>query len=271
MAACAPELQTDGTGGMGGAGGTGGTGGTGGMPPQCTTADQCPDTPECRIGGSCDEGTCKWTTENLPGTAVGAQVYGDCKQRECDASGVITQADDPDDVYEWGNLCYKNACNAWETPVPESGKQCPTKWGKAGLCTDQFECDECTLDAHCPGGKCTPDGRCVPLHCANGSLDAANGETDVDCGGPCVPCAAGLKCNQRADCEGEGSCGGSPKTCQPPSCNDTFKNGNETDLDCGGSCADDVANPKRCTQGQGCLFPDDCSAGLSCKAGTCQP
>jgi len=257
----------------GGTGGKdGGTDGTGGMAPQCTTVDQCPDTPECRIGGSCNEGTCEWTTENLPGTPVGTQIYGDCKRRECNASGVITEnALDDADVYEWGNPCYKNGCNAWEMPEPESGKQCTTDWGKTGgVCADNFGCIECSVDAHCPGAKCTSIGKCVALHCANGAIDMADGETDVDCGGPCAPCKVGSKCVQRSDCEGEGACTGSPKICQAPACDDTFKNGNETDLNCGGSCAEDVANPKRCSEGQGCLFPSDCQAGLLCKSGTCQ-
>ncbi|TKD02196.1 hypothetical protein [Polyangium fumosum] len=262
-------------GGSGGKdGGTDGTGGTGGMQPQCTTVDQCPDTPECRIGGSCDEGACSWTTQNLPGTPVGAQIYGDCKRRECNAAGVITQADDPDDKYDWKSPCYVDDCNAWNSPKADPGKACETAWGKAGLCTDQFQCRECTLDAHCPGAKCASNGQCVPLLCGNGILDAANGETDVDCGGnTCAPCALGmnLKCNQRSDCEMEGNCSGNPKVCVAPLCNDSFPNGNETDTDCGGSCAEDVANPKRCSVDQGCLVPNDCAAGLSCKAGKCTP
>ncbi|MDC0742378.1 hypothetical protein [Polyangium mundeleinium] len=264
------DTSEDNDGGSGGK--DGGTDGTGGMPPQCMTVDQCPDSPECRIGGSCNEGVCEWTTENLPGTPVGAQIYGDCKRRECNALGVITQAEDPDDKYDWANPCYVDDCNAGNSPTADSGKPCTTEWGKTGLCTDQFQCRECTLDAHCPGAKCAPNGQCVPLHCANGVLDMANEETDIDCGGAaCAPCAVGLKCSQRSDCEGEGQCIGSPKTCQLPTCEDTFKNGNETDVNCGGSCAEDVANPKRCSDGQGCLVPNDCATGLSCKAGICKP
>lgn len=42
--------------------------------------------------------------------------------------------------------------------------------------------------------------------CFNGQLDAALGETDVDCGGPrCGPCEVGLKCRQQSDCAGGSS------------------------------------------------------------------
>ncbi|MDC0742381.1 hypothetical protein [Polyangium mundeleinium] len=270
-AACAPELQTDGTGGTGGAGaagGMGGTGGTGGL--ECTSAADCADN-ECKVGPSCNAGVCEWTTVNMPGTPVGAQIYGDCKVRECDATGNVTETEIDGDFYDFVDPCYQDGCSAGASPQPDPGKQCTTKWGKVGLCGDAFNCIECAVDADCSGYKCTSIGRCVPLHCLNGVFDSPSGETDIDCGGPCTPCAAGLKCNQRSDCEGEGLCIGSPKVCQVPTCSDAVQNGNETDSDCGGNCAEDVADPKRCSEGQGCLFPNDCAAGLSCKSGTCQP
>ena len=47
-----------------------------------------------------------------------------------------------------------------------------------------------------------------------------------------------------------------------PTCTDTTRNGQETDIDCGASC------PSRCTQGQRCIGPDDCDSAV-CLAGTC--
>ena len=41
----------------------------------------------------------------------------------------------------------------------------------------------------------------------------------------------------------------------PPPCQDTVQNGNETDIDCGGSC------PAKCAQGQKCLDNVDCITG----------
>ncbi|MDI1481666.1 hypothetical protein [Polyangium sp. y55x31] len=270
-AACAPELTASGgAGGTGGTGGGGGTGGTGGAP-ECTTADDCPEN-ECRTGGACQAATCKWQSVTMPGAPVGAQVYGDCKQRECDASGAITQAASLADVYAWGNACFKDACEAWLNPQPDPGRVCMTKWTRPGLCDQSLRCVECTSDSDCAESVCAmPMGKCIPDHCMNGVLDAPAFETDLDCGGPCLPCAPGQKCVQRVDCEGEGTCQGSPKVCMAPTCNDLIKNGDETGPDCGGSCAQDMASPKKCGDGQGCLFPDDCQAGLSCKSGTCQP
>ncbi|MDC3957213.1 hypothetical protein [Polyangium jinanense] len=269
-AACAPKLVAPGgNGGAGGAGGISGPGGTGGMP-ECSTQADCPDT-ECRIGGSCNAGTCDYTTAIMPGTPVGAQVYGDCKQRECDASGAVTQVDTPADVYKWAaDSCRKDDCEAWLNPQPASGA-CMTKWDRPGICDDSFNCIECTKNEDCAGLLCDPSiGMCVPFLCGNGSYEAGNGETDIDCGGSCAPCAVGLKCNSQSDCEGRGACVGSPKTCQAPACNDGFHNGDETSTDCGGACAQDMASPKKCPQGQGCLVANDCQAGLSCISGTCQ-
>jgi hypothetical protein len=48
--------------------------------------------------------------------------------------------------------------------------------------------------------------------------------------------------------------------CQP-ACNDNIKNGDETDVDCGGSCGP-------CAVGLGCAVPGDCASG-TCVGGTC--
>jgi hypothetical protein len=47
------------------------------------------------------------------------------------------------------------------------------------------------------------------------------------------------------------------------SCTDGTKNGDETDLDCGGSCG-------ACVEGKACEVANDCSAG-TCFSGTCAP
>jgi hypothetical protein len=40
----------------------------------------------------------------------------------------------------------------------------------------------------------------------------------------------------------------------PPPCQDTVRNNDETDIDCGGSC------PAKCTEGQGCNINEDCQS-----------
>ena len=60
-----------------------------------------------------------------------------------------------------------------------------------------------------------------------------NGETGVDCGGPCKSCPS---CRDLMQNEGEEGidCGGPCLPC--PSCHDGIQNGNETGIDCGGPC-----------------------------------
>src|SRR5207247_5345292 len=47
----------------------------------------------------------------------------------------------------------------------------------------------------------------------------------------------------------------------PPRCDDGFRDGDETDVDCGGTCA-------ACADGLGCLHGGDCRS-RSCVAGAC--
>src|SRR5262249_51347579 len=68
-------------------------------------------------------------------------------------------------------------------------------------------------------------------------------ETDVDCGGSCVPCPLGKVRVKATDC-GDGSCQSGVCTaagacdtilsCGQVNCHDTTRNGLETDVDCGG-------------------------------------
>ena len=88
-----------------------------------------------------------------------------------------------------------------------------------------------------------------------------NGETDVDCGGPCLGCPTGSTCTLGSDCQ-NGVCGGN-QICQVPSCSDTVRNGAETGTDCGGP----QCNP--CPGTEPCTVPADCVSGV-CQGGICQ-
>src|SRR5204863_357501 len=84
----------------------------------------------------------------------------------------------------------------------------------------------------------------------------------VDCGGSCAAkCATGKTCGVAGDCQ-SGVCTGG--ICQAPSCNDTVKNGTETDVDGGGSCGP----AKKCGNGKACGVAGDCQSGV-CSGGVC--
>lgn len=97
-----------------------------------------------------------------------------------------------------------------------------------------------------------------PRTCRDGM---ANGqETDQDCGGPCLRCAGGKRCQVNHDCQSKLCIA---TTCTEPTCGDGVKNGDETDLDCGGSCA-------KCARGSFCHGSLDCGSERCALSGRCE-
>jgi len=97
--------------------------------------------------------------------------------------------------------------------------------------------------------------------CDNGILDGD--ETDVDCGGSCSDqCGTGQGCGGGEDCQ-SGQCG-ADMTCEDaPTCDDGVIGGDETDVDCGGSCPP-------CDDGEVCQLPGDCTSQI-CVGDVCVP
>ncbi len=97
-------------------------------------------------------------------------------------------------------------------------------------------------------------------------------EIGVDCGAVCAAkppadrvgsgrCARYQACETSDDCETTDSC--VMRVCMQPACNDNLKNGNETDVDCGGSpCGG-------CGIGKACSGSTNCGNGLLCDMGKC--
>jgi streptogramin lyase len=184
---------------------------------------------ECRSASECQSKIC-----SAPGGDAGAST---CQAATC-----------TDDV-ENGN----------ETAVDCGGPTCPH-------CADGLSC---TAASDCQSGFCTPStapvgaSTCQTPTCSDGFKNGT--ETDVDCGGSTCPhCATGLSCHGGTDCQ-SGFCtltGGAGLTCQAPTCSDGFKNGDETDVDCGGP----ACSP--CLTGKKCTAPSDCEFGV-CKSNVC--
>lgn len=111
------------------------------------------------------------------------------------------------------------------------------------------------------GSGGAPGGTAGIAGCVNSERDGF--ESDIDCGGPlCIPCIDGKKCASDSDCQ-SGDCSGDPPQCRTPTCTDSYWNGNETDIDCGGFCS------ARCSANQHCLQHSDC-VSLVCKLEVCQ-
>jgi hypothetical protein len=154
-------------------------------------------------------------------------------------------------------LCYY----ANETPAGQdmSAAQCVVNGVKDGSETD-VDCGggcapcavglSCGAGSDCASGFCGANQSCAADGCHDGVKDGS--ETDIDCGGgTCDGCVVGKSCGGDADCASM-SCDPVAKTCTSAQCSDGVKNGNETDLDCGGG----VCAP--CTLDQGCAAGRDC-------------
>ena len=104
----------------------------------------------------------------------------------------------------------------------------------------------------------------VTAGCSDG---VKNGdETDIDCGGSCSACAIGKMCKLPGDCASALCTAGLCATSMSASFSDGKLDGDETDVDCGGSCPA-CADGKMCKVAMDCLHAD-CRAGM-CLAPSC--
>merc|ERR1719197_2333462 len=125
--------------------------------------------------------------------------------------------------------------------------------------------EACGSVGHCSSNICTGAGLCASSATCTDSAQN-QGETDVDCGGPCgTKCAISQGCSSDTDCVLGSVC--DSNVCTPaPTCSDGIKNQAETDIDCGGPCA------TKCALTKGCSVNGDCVSGAECSdSNVCVP
>ncbi len=264
-------------------------GACGGAPKDCNdknpcTTDWCDPKSGCKsanISSSCDDGNactvgdfCK-AGECLGGPALDCDDENPCTDDSCDSNsgcahgnntapcsdGNACTVDDEcldgacipgqEASCDDGNVCTDDSC--------DSVKGCVNAPNSAG-------CDDgsaCTTADQCLAGKCKGG---APLDCNDGLLctvdgcDAALGCTHV----LLKPCCGNGIVEAPEACDDGNHANNDDCTyiCQLPTCNDTFANGKESDVDCGGVC------PK-CADGKKCVIHGDC-ASYVCTGGICQ-
>jgi hypothetical protein len=112
---------------------------------------------------------------------------------------------------------------------------------------------QCLVAKDCESNACNRQTKLCQAPAINGIQDGA--ETDIDCGGPGAPaCGTGKTCLDPADCASV-NCGGvAPKKCVAATAADGIKNGDESDIDCGGA---NTGAPK-CAVAKACNTEADC-------------
>ena len=155
-----------------------------------------------------------------------------------------------------GPSCSNGVQDGDETDV-DCGGACGSTCEVGEGCLAGSDC----ISQLCEGGACAPDPAC-----SDGVLGGS--ESDVDCGGSCGPtCEVGELCNDDADCA-SAFCDEATDTCQIPACDDGVQNGDETDVDCGGSCGPTCENGEDCAVNGDCV-DDNCSPLEICAAPEC--
>ncbi len=107
---------------------------------------------------------------------------------------------------------------------------------------------------------CSSDPPVTPAQEAGTTTTTATVPTVLPDGAVVVPEAAAPQCKVDTDCDGGKCTNGS---CAAPSPTDGLKNGDESDIDCGGTA------PNRCALGKACREQNDCDA-TPCIGGVCK-
>ncbi len=189
--ATAPDRsQITGGGGAGGdaTGGGGATTTTG----ECAVAEDCPDP-----GNECLERACVGAAcvpaPVASGTAVAAQVAGDCQRVVCDGSGATTgQADDADLPVD-GAECTDDVCTAGVPSNPALAADAPCGTGGMLYCDGAGECVGCTVAEQC--GSATD--------CSAPACNAGTCETTFTAPGTPIPMQTEGDCLE-VQCDGIG-------------------------------------------------------------------
>ncbi len=173
-------------------------------------------------------------------------MSGDC------AAGVCTSGST--------SSCKDGVKNGAETDVDCGGPVCPTcATGKA-----------CAVASDCTSGDCAA-GVCASGAAPSCTDGIENGtETDVDCGGgTCAPCAEGKSCLVNADCIDDTCHAGTCMAPAPKLCADGIKDGNETDIDCGGGTCPPCSIARSCKANADCASNACDALTLVCAASQC--
>jgi hypothetical protein len=198
----------------------------------------------------CLVGTCNKAGE--PGTApgpAGTPCSSPTGERLCDGLGNCVQC------LQSSDCAPGQFCGATRRCVPASCSDVDC----GGVCPPCANGKKCLSNADCISAACDAASlTCIASQCTDHRQDGL--ETDADCGGGiCLPCALGKSCLLSSDCATQ-ACDAVKLLCVNDPCTDRRKDGNESDVDCGGPTCN------ACQVGQVCVNNLDCQAGHICNS-----
>ena len=207
----------------------------------------------CSTAGVCASGHC------ADGRQSGDETGSDCGGPTCTTRcGADEGCDDGTDCasgvcHAFRHVCVADLCSNGDLDPGEASTDC------GGVCPRGCDSGQaCMVGGDCASGICT-GGACRRDFCSDGVF--GQDETSTDCGGPdCLPCGVQKSCVANTDCLSGLCSGGSAPRCVADECRDFRLNGDETDVDCGGSCS------RRCATGQNCSDASDCLSAI-CSVG----
>lgn len=197
-----------------------------------TCYPSCDEESDCGADNRCYQNHC------APLNCEGVE----CRSEESCYLGVCYPFCEEDTQCEDGASCIEGACLDPCEQVQCSGSMSCYRGVCYEACDQQGDCDE--------SARCAED-RCLPLDCST-----------VSCGSDQI-CYFGVCygfCDSDDQCVEEGEVCVS-NACAVPSCDDGLQSGDQTDVDCGGSC-----DP--CPASRQCLQDSDCES-QRCEEGRC--
>jgi len=229
---------------------------------ECDDSNACTQADVCKAGActggpavTCDDGEACTTDSCVPES--GCQYHPN--QEPCDDGNACTS----------GDICDSGSCQAGGPVVCNDGNVCTDDTcEQATGCksvANLLPCDDanaCTGNDTCGNGAC----KGTPLVCDDGEICTKDSCDPVTgCKFTMVkPCCGNgeLEPPELCDDGNHDNTDDCTSLCQNATCDDLFKNGSETDVDCGGSCSP-------CPDDSDCVLPDDCASGV-CKDGKCK-
>ena len=226
----------------------------------------CADNAACTIDADCEHSLCAWgrcvscSNDIYDGYETDVDCGGTCEAcvdgRAC-LVGSDCASGSCESAYIGSGLrvctsCFNGVQDGEELDI-DCGGNCARRCPLGARCLRNADCatSYCNTDFSMCATAPTVSNEVIEA-CSNGLRDA--GEAAADCGESCA--AAGLLCPSGSTCSVPGDCDSffCDGLFRCISCFDGVLNGEETDIDCGGSqCGS-------CTDGHRCLVNDDCNS-----------